>query len=443
MWRHARAVARQARQCGAGSADVMVGHSATTEKMLQQLTNVPSAELRETRDRLFSRGRTAAAERHIDIRKRRKQVARFASLLNCIGETHQNLNEFSEARKCFDLELKLRLQVLSEKEAQRDSSVAATHSSMSTALQQQGRLEDAERHSNRALATFEKLEDSPKVANSLNNLGMLKLQMDRPSEALTYFEKSIELKLRHIKSKRGPASADESLSLARSLFNVGVVQRKLGDTDKAAELLDRSLAIVRRADPNSWTEAAILRELGGICEQRDRLEEALRHYEAELSIRSQAAPDRGQVCESWVCVGRVLFAQKRHDLSVKAYEAAVRLADEGHPLDASVKADILLALGAQHRALGDSETAFPCFERSFALRRAYPPRIPLASDAVCSYNLASLCCERGRANEAIFYLRDAITGMRESGSPLLKQSLEWVISLEKQRSDEGREDAAP
>jgi tetratricopeptide (TPR) repeat protein len=129
--------------------------------------------------------------------------------------------------------------------------------------------------------------DSEMNRHDLDNSGTDQNRMD---EARQHFERALEL--RQPTAQRDPGA--NLPDMARTLNNLGSLDRLQNRTDEARQHFEESLKIYRRLaqlNPDEYVPylSATLNNLGSLDRLQNRLDEARRHYEEALSINRQLA----------------------------------------------------------------------------------------------------------------------------------------------------------
>jgi tetratricopeptide (TPR) repeat protein len=250
------------------------------------------------------------------------------------------------------------------------------------ALQQHGRLADAEAVTRQILATHQD-------ASAFHLLGVLCAQQGRRQEGLDFVNAALRL---------NPADA-------MALNNRASILHGLKRFDEAVTSYDQALTLVHRRDPVMWTNRGMSLRDGG------RLWDALKSCDAALTLQPghvKALVLRGTVlhaldrsAEAWGMLEQALAAAP-HDrdallngamvlTGLKRFDEALALSDivlDARPGDADAmirRAHVLLAMG---RAADAVET----YDLALAL-------VPRHSEALTSRGLALLEC--GRLDDAI------------------------------------------
>ncbi len=176
----------------------------------------------------------------------------------------------------------------------------------------------------------------------------------------------------------GKAEPD-SRSLARALNNLGLVYWRHGRERDAVKVLERSLAIqVKNEGRNSGGQAAVLMNLALLHRELDELDNAERYAQEALAVTEAVYPPNhpltGQTLEALGTVaqkrGDRARARALYDRSMKVFEGSQR---PNNP----VFADTLCSLAGLLREEGETAEALRLSERALTLRRkAFGDRHP-------------------------------------------------------------------
>ena len=210
-----------------------------------------------------------------------------AHLKSIVGQVYLGLGEFGESGPLLAEALELRLGELEESHPD----VAESLNALGIQRLNVGRLQEAHDLLERAVAVYESTLGPEHVAFglALSNLGFAQDRLGRYDDALLTLERARGI----VESAEGP----ESLSAAGVLFNQGVVYRDLGEIERSFELTRRCLEIrERQLGPDhtgvGWAMFALGLDYGflGDSETASRLHErALEIQESALGSNSHAA----------------------------------------------------------------------------------------------------------------------------------------------------------
>lgn len=210
-------------------------------------------------------------------------------------------------------------------------------------------------------------DESTRLANAWNDLGILYAQQGLDERALPLFERS--------RAIREQVLGREHPEVAGSLVNLAIAHRRQDRLEEAETLLGRAIAIFQampEADPHRQTElASAFNILGNICFGLDRLDEAERHWRAsaELFERGLSA-DHPQVALVLSNLGALLSHQQRYAEAEPLYRRALEIHREALGEESPDVAADLHDLANLYLNLKRHAEAEPLYRRVLALREA-------------------------------------------------------------------------
>jgi len=235
----------------------------------------------------------------------------------------------------------------------------------------------------------------------------------RVYQRLGLHEKAKPLLHEALALERG-GNAGDTARLAQTLNDLGVLARQQGDVDGAAALLEESLAMRRRLFGSQHKDVAVtLVELGRVFVDRGLGDRAEPLYRESLDIRRKVFGEvHRETSTSKAALALVLLNRGDLDgaepLLREALDTNRKVLPEDHPNVAAA----LNNLGLLFLEKGDFAAAEPLIRQSFAIRREqFGERH--ASNASSMSNLAVSLREQGRYDEAIALLNGAIAYTRE------------------------------
>ena len=229
------------------------------------------------------------------------------------------------------------------------------HNNLGTTLLNQGNLNEAIQHFERAL------QIKPDSADAFNNLGGALAKQWKLDEAIQYYERALQLK---------PDDAEAH-------NNLGVALADQGKLNEAIQHYERALQL----DPD-YTEAH--NNLGIALADQGKLDEAIQHYERVLQLK----PDYPEAHNN---LGIALANQGKSNEAIQHFERALQL----KPDYVEAHYNLGVALADQ----GKWDEAIQHYERALQLKPDY-------AEAHC--NLGFALAGQGKLNEAIQHYEQAL-----------------------------------
>ncbi|HWB74464.1 MAG TPA: serine/threonine-protein kinase, partial [Nannocystaceae bacterium] len=274
-----------------------------------------------------------------------------AAWLEAEGIARGNRGEFEDSVDAFEQALVLQRELGGEDTLE----IAALHNGLGVAYDAQGRWTDAQKEFFASLSTSIRLlgEHHPTVALRLMNLGHVELRLRDGDRAREHFARAL-------------AICEETLPPIHP--QIGVAARSLAEAEldrsnpRAAEpLARRSLELVGEAyGPNDPRTARSHETLMRVALALGRDEEALEHASAALTIDLEkfgpthvdTAFAHDSVAEALLALGRHREAQRHYRQALTAAEESLGVAhhDLAHVLDGSVRCELALGDAAAARA---------------------------------------------------------------------------------------------
>jgi serine/threonine-protein kinase len=236
---------------------------------------------------------------------------------------------------------------------------------------EQGRLTDAARTLERALAVRIESQDSETdVAWNKMSLAEVYLDLGELDAAERYIKEAFA-----VAEKLYPPG---DRALVDYLGTLGRLAQERGERAEARELYSRVIAILeasQRPDPSDI--AYRLGLLAAVLLEDGEAEEATRHYERALALRRKAFGDRHpEVAESWHDLARGRLALGDSSGAIEALRTGVDTFRATLPADSSQLAGGLFLLGDVLRLNGRPDEALPYLEEAHAIWRKKPPSSP-------------------------------------------------------------------
>ncbi len=242
-------------------------------------------------------------------------------------------------------------------------------------------------------------KESLALAQSLNDLGVLAFYRGDLARATELLQRALEI---------SQELAPGSLTVAASLCNLGIVFASTstsGELASATDLYQRALAIQQKLAPDSLDVALTLNNLGTVARQRGNLTRARDLFQRALVIEQELAPESLAVATTLSNLGEV--AQQRGDLTrardllQRALVLQKRLIPDGLRV-----AETLNNLGNVAWQRDDLDRATDFHQRALAIRQELAP---YSLDVAASLaNLGNVALSRGDLDRATDFLQRAL-----------------------------------
>jgi CHAT domain-containing protein len=315
---------------------------------------------------------------------------------------------------------------LREKLSPESPDVAASLNNLGIVVREQGNLAAARAYHERALAIHQKVApDSPDMAASLNNLGIVAREQGDLTAARQYYERSLALR---------QMQAPNSIEVSMSLHNLGNVAADQGDLAGAREYYDRALAIQKERAPDSLYVAGSLNGLGNVAKDRGELARAREYYVQALAIQQKVAPDSLEAATSLHNLGNVASEEGNLAGARAYYDRALAIRQKRSPASLDTGAS-LMGLGDVAVGQGDLVQARGYYERSLAIQqKVVPDSLDVARSLTGLGNVAGEQGDLAKARE--YHQRSlAIKEQRTPGSPNVATSLHNVGNVAMDQGD--------
>ena len=191
---------------------------------------------------------------------------------------------------------------------------AHAHYALGRATHWFGIFDEARAHLQHALNLFEELEDQARQVNTNIELGHILEHQNRPTEALRYAQRGLELS----------HNANES-DRARALYFVGWYHGQLGDYHQLLYNCQEAV-ILNQNLGNRRGEGYTLNGIGYAYHHLGQYEQAVAYYRQALNLRSELADRYGQAV-SHNYLGDSYHAAGETDAARRAWNNALSVLD--------------------------------------------------------------------------------------------------------------------
>jgi tetratricopeptide (TPR) repeat protein len=211
----------------------------------------------------------------------------------------------------------------------------------------------------------------PHLASSYNNIGLVNDNMGEYSKALSYYEKALE-----IYQKTLPANHP---NLAGSYGNIGQVYRNMGEYSKALSYYEKALEIQQKTLPANHPHLATsYNNIGLVNDNMGEYSKALSYYEKDLEISQKTLPaNHPSLASSYNNIGGVYDKMGEYSKALSSHEKALEISQKTLPANHPHLATSYNNIGFVYCNMGEYSKAFLYLERALhILQRALPPDHP-------------------------------------------------------------------
>jgi len=170
------------------------------------------------------------------------------------------------------------------KQINNDHGQAHTENHLGILYTRLGLWEKAQQHLDQACHVWQTMGDDHGLMSGLVNLSLLYLDQERPDEALLSSKKAL----------RQATLTGEELQVGIIHMNIGFAYKLKGDLTQAEQYSRQAEKIFRHFSTSQWL-TNVLENLGVICFEQQRWDEAILHLEATLAAR-RASSSTTPVC---------------------------------------------------------------------------------------------------------------------------------------------------
>ncbi len=290
-----------------------------------------------------------------------------------------------------------------------EPSLAVGLHNLAAVLQNQNRLEEAEKYFKEALSIKQKIfiDNQASIASTLNSLADLyRIQTSRVDEALPLYEQALQL-YRACLNERHP-------DIAAVLNNLGLLYYQQGELDQARDRLEQALEILKASRPKFHPDtAACLHSLAVVYEAQGDLSKAQEFYDNALQMNMRVLP-AGDVKIALGWISRAdLFSQ--HDMETIAMDFYVRAVEvlqiDTPSLQHLLAAKCFNCIAELALKANDLKAAEHHFKLALDIRRELLHE--MHSDiAVSLKGLAETYCAQGQIDAAVPLLEQALVIMQ-------------------------------
>ncbi|MFH2096098.1 MAG: tetratricopeptide repeat protein [Bacteroidota bacterium] len=261
-----------------------------------------------------------------------------------------------------------------------------------------GRYDLAVESANQSIGIFKDLKDTLRLASSMNNAGIMYKEKGDYITAMDYFKKSLSVK-KMLGDKKG---------MIMSYNNMGNVYDNQGNYSRSVEVYLEALLIADETD-DLKARKMLLNNLGVVYMNQGNSATALDYYNKALEI-CEKLDDRYGICDA---LNNISLIYKTDGNYQEAYRYQMRCLKIKEELNYKINYSYH-NLGNIYKHLGKADSAIILFEKSLKMSEETGSKPAVAS--VC-LSIGSFYGERKQSGPAMKYYLKAIEIASEAGLP--------------------------
>ncbi|KAK3083411.1 hypothetical protein FSP39_021957 [Pinctada imbricata] len=204
--------------------------------------------------------------------------------------------------------------------------------------------------------------DSPDLARSLNELGVLHYLQNDFEAAESLFKRALEM-------RESTLSADH-LDVAQSLNNLAALYNDRRQYDKAEPLYDRALQIrVKHHSVNHDSVASVIKHLALLYRKQGKFDKAEPMYKKAIEIREKSfGPEHPSVATALVNLAVLYSQQNKYTEADPLYKRALKIYEDSLGPHHPRVAETLRNLAVMKYEMKDFETAAKFYKRATEIK---------------------------------------------------------------------------
>lgn len=197
--------------------------------------------------------------------------------------------------------------------------------------------------------------DDCEKASIYNQLGKAKYDQGKYQEAITFYEKSLEIDQQTLR----PQHPD----LAYSYGEIGNVYFSMGEYAKARSSHEKALQIRQKSlPPNHPDLASSYNNLGEVFRSMGEYPRSFSFYEKSLEIKQQSLPpNHPNLGSSYNNIGNVYYDMTEYSKALSSYEKSLQIFQKCLPSNHPDLATCYDNIGAVHEKMGNIPKAISCY----------------------------------------------------------------------------------
>ena len=244
---------------------------------------------------------------------------------------------------------------------------------LGTAMRDQGEYQEALTYYEKSLEIYKKTlpPNHLNLAVSYNQIGLVYYNMGEYSKALSYYEKDLEIQQQSLP----PNHPD----LAKSYIAHGLVYNEMGEQSKAITFYEKAIKIQQESLPPNHPDLGMsYNNIGIVYYNMGEYSKALSSYEKALEIQQESLPpNHPDLGASYSNIGNVYRNMGEYSKALSSYEKGFEIDQKSLPPNHPDLGESYNNIGLLYGSMGDYLKARSFLERAVNIgQQSLPPNHP-------------------------------------------------------------------
>lgn len=230
--------------------------------------------------------------------------------LNRIASCYQDLSEFENAKKYYNIAVQLGLRT------NYDKGVGDSYSGIGQVLEREGKYEKGMEFYLKSNQHFKEAQDSIGISVSYNNIGNIMYYQSNFDQALVYYKKAAHIDY----------LMDNELSMAMAFGNIGMIYQQLEVLDSSLVYNFKSLDYLEKTK-NPFSLGTIYNNIALVYHDMKDYKTSLNYHLKSKSIKEEIG-DKSGLATSLINIGNIMVELKDYLSSIDFYEKGLAICNE-------------------------------------------------------------------------------------------------------------------
>ncbi len=228
-------------------------------------------------------------------------------------------------------------------------------------LREMGNLDDAQKYYHRYLDQLP--DDHPGRSACYHALGRVTNEKGDYDSSLKWFNKSLEIKMRTLKS--------DHPNIANTHNSIAIIHHRKGDYARALESYEQTLMIWKKVYGENHPDVAMcLSNIGVVYQEEKKYSQALEYHQKALSIRQKQLPaDHPHLADSHNNIGNIHYCLRHYDQALEHYNLSLKIKSKSFSSQHPDIATTVVNIGLVYENKGDFQQALFYFEKAAKIYR--------------------------------------------------------------------------